>query len=82
MFLTEALMLTPQEVMVTGTYRLDSRGAERRWLPPTLPNCEHGLSDTLYYVQERSLYVTRCLFSHCLPLAACLWSHLCLPLQL
>lgn len=78
MFLTEALMLTPQEVMVTRTYHFDSRGAERRWLPPTLPNCENALSDTLYYVQESSLYVTRHLFSHCLPLSACL----CLLLQL
>lgn len=24
-----------------GIYHLDLRGAERRWLPPTLPNCEN-----------------------------------------
>lgn len=81
MFLTEALMLTLQEVMVTGTYHLDSRGAERRWLPPTLPNCENGLSDTLYYVQESSLCYVPLVFTLSPP-SACLWSHLCLPLQL
>ena len=45
-FLTEAasVLLPLQEVMVTGMYHLDSRGAGRRWLPPTLPNCKNSLS--------------------------------------
>ncbi len=43
-------MLTLQEVKLTGTYHLDSRGAERRWLPPTLPNCENSLSWKHYII--------------------------------
>lgn len=52
-------MLVLQEVIVTGVYRLDSRGAERRWLPPTLPNCENSLSwKHSYYLQHSSMNVS------------------------
>lgn len=57
---TDASMLTPQEVM--GTYHLDSRGSERRWLPPTLPNCENSLSlkkhQDIYSVAVRMCYMS------------------------
>lgn len=42
--LTEALLLPLQEVEEEDrrSSRLDSRGAERPWLPRTLPSCETG----------------------------------------
>lgn len=71
-FLTEASMLTPQEVIAAGPYHLDSRGAERRWLPPTLPNCENGLSSKHYVSYSIAVWMCHVspvltLFSPCWP---------------
>lgn len=44
-FLILTSMLTLQEMIVAGTSHCDSWGSERRWLPPTRPNCENGPSE-------------------------------------
>lgn len=58
--LTDDSVLPLQEVMVRGTYHLDSRGAEHRWLPPTLQNCENLPPQHQYLssIQQYLFYVT------------------------
>lgn len=50
-----------------GVYRPDSRGAERRWLPLTRPNCETSLTRKHYVIYSIAVRMSHTSLSSSLP---------------